>query len=39
MALNWEDIRYRGDMRDVQELYDSYRIGDYLEAFEENRRQ
>jgi uncharacterized tellurite resistance protein B-like protein len=39
MALNWEDIRYRGDIRDVQELYDSYRIGDYLEAFEENRRQ
>ncbi len=39
MALNWEDIRYRGDIRDVQELYDSYRIGDYLDAFEENRRQ
>ncbi len=39
MALNWEDIRYRGDIRDVQELYDSYRIGDYLDAFEENRRR
>ncbi|MBU0741557.1 M48 family metalloprotease [bacterium] len=37
MALNWEDIRYRGDIRDVQELYDSYRIEDYLEAFEANR--
>jgi len=39
MAMNWDDIRYRGDIRDVQELYDSYRIGDYLDAFEENRRQ
>jgi uncharacterized tellurite resistance protein B-like protein len=39
MALDWQDIRYRGDARDVDELFNSYRIGDYLEAFEENRRR
>lgn len=38
MALNWDDIRYRGDARDVKELHDSYRIADYLDAFERNRR-
>ena len=38
MALNWDDIRYRGDARDIQELHDSYRIADYLDAFEQNRR-
>ncbi|RPJ85059.1 MAG: M48 family peptidase, partial [Acidobacteria bacterium] len=39
MPINWDDVRYRGDKLDVQELVDSYRISDYLEAFEENRRQ
>jgi uncharacterized tellurite resistance protein B-like protein len=39
MAIKWEDVRYRGDARDVDELLTTYRIGDYLEAFEENRRQ
>jgi hypothetical protein len=39
MAVNWEDIRYRGDTRDVEELTRTYRITDYLDAFEENRRQ
>ncbi len=39
MAINWQDIRYRGDARDVEELVTSYRISDYLETFEENRRQ
>ncbi|MFB3852567.1 MAG: M48 family metallopeptidase [Vicinamibacterales bacterium] len=39
MPINWDDVRYRGDKADVQELVDSYRISDYLEAFEENRRQ
>lgn len=39
MAIRWEDVRYRGDARDVEELMTTYRIGDYLEAFEENRRQ
>ena len=27
------------DARDVEELLTSYRVADYLEAFEENRRQ
>lgn len=39
MPINWDDIRYRGDLADVKELVESYRITDYLEAFEENRRQ
>jgi uncharacterized tellurite resistance protein B-like protein len=39
MAIRWEDVRYRGDARDVEELMTTYRIGDYLEAFEEHRRQ
>lgn len=39
MAIRWEDVRYRGDARDVEELMTTYRIGDYLEAFEENLRQ
>jgi hypothetical protein len=39
MPVNWDDIRYRGDARDVEELNTTYRIGDYLAAFEENRRQ
>lgn len=39
MSLNWDDIRYRGDAADVEELYQSYRVGDYLDTFEENRRR
>ncbi len=39
MARDWEDIRYRGDAADVQELFDTYRVGDYLDTFEENRRR
>jgi hypothetical protein len=39
MAVNWEDVRYRGDALDVEELTRTYRITDYLDAFEENRRQ
>ncbi|MEW5984040.1 MAG: M48 family metallopeptidase [Acidobacteriota bacterium] len=39
MAIDWQDVRYRGDARDVEELLTSYRIADYLETFEENRRQ
>jgi len=35
----WEKYRYRGDQADVQELFDTYRIGDFLDAFEENRRR
>lgn len=39
MPINWPDIRYRGDAADVQEMFDTYRVGDYLETFEENARQ
>ncbi|MDO8834953.1 MAG: M48 family metallopeptidase [Vicinamibacterales bacterium] len=39
MPIDWSDVRYRGDANDVQELLTSYRVADYLEAFEENRRQ
>lgn len=39
MPIDWSDVRYRGDARDVEELLTSYRVADYLEAFEENRRQ
>ncbi|MBD3162496.1 MAG: M48 family metalloprotease [Candidatus Eisenbacteria bacterium] len=38
MAIDWQDVRYRGDARDVQELLETYRVGDYLEAFEAERR-
>lgn len=39
MARDWNEVRYRGDLRDVQELFESYRVEDYLDAFDENRRQ
>jgi Zn-dependent protease with chaperone function/uncharacterized tellurite resistance protein B-like protein len=39
MAVNWDDLRYLGDARDVEELFKTYRVSDYLETFEENRRQ
>jgi Zn-dependent protease with chaperone function/uncharacterized tellurite resistance protein B-like protein len=39
MPINWEDVRYRGDAADVKELFETYRVGDYLQAFEENSRQ
>jgi uncharacterized tellurite resistance protein B-like protein len=39
MAVNWEDVRFRGDARDVKELMDTYRVDDYLDAFEENLKQ
>ncbi len=39
MAINWDDVRYRGDKTDVEELYAVYRIGDYIDATEEDRRQ
>jgi len=35
----WEQYRYRGDAADVQQLFDVYHIGEYLEAFEENSRR
>ncbi|HNV04134.1 MAG TPA: M48 family metallopeptidase [Vicinamibacterales bacterium] len=39
MAIDWSDIRYRGDAKDVEELLTTYRVADYLATFEENRRQ
>ena len=38
MPIDWSDVQYRGDASDVQELFETYRVGDYLSAFEENRR-
>lgn len=37
--LDLDRIRYRGDLADIRELAETYRIGDYLEAFEENLLQ
>lgn len=39
MSIDWKDIRYRGDAADVAELFETYRVGDYLATAEENRRQ
>jgi len=39
MAIDWNDVRYRGDAADVEELMTTYRVADYLETYEENRRQ
>jgi Zn-dependent protease with chaperone function len=39
MAIDWADVRYRGDGADVEELMTTYRVADYLETYEENRRQ
>lgn len=39
MAIDWNDVRYRGDAKDVEELMTTYRVADYLETYEENRRQ
>jgi len=39
MSIDWKEIRFSGDAADVQELHDTYRVGDYLDTFEENRRR
>lgn len=39
MAINWDDVRYRGDAYDVKELFDTYRVADYLGTVEAERRQ
>ena len=39
MAVNWDEVRYRGDAQDVEELTNTYRVADYLDTVEENRRQ
>jgi len=39
VPVKWEDVRYRGDVQDVEELTRTYRVADYLDTVEENRRQ
>lgn len=35
-VINLDDVRYQGDARDVKELYETYRVEDYLKAFMQN---
>lgn len=35
MPINYQDIRYRGDAMDVKELFEVYRVENYLATFEE----
>ena len=37
--VNWDEVRYRGDAQDVDELVRVYRVNDYLDTVEANRRQ
>jgi len=39
MSIDWKDIRYRGDLADVEELFGTYRVGDYLKTYEANLQQ
>jgi len=39
MSINFEDIRYRGDAKDVAELFETYRIENYLDTYEERLRR
>ncbi|RPJ78285.1 MAG: hypothetical protein EHM13_14850, partial [Acidobacteria bacterium] len=39
VQVNWDEIRYRGDVQDVDELVRVYRVNDYLATVEANRRQ
>ncbi len=38
MPVNYDDIRYRGDAADVRELFEVYRVEDYLDTYEERLR-
>lgn len=38
MSINYEDIRYSGDSKDVRELYEIYRIENYLDTYEEKKQ-
>lgn len=38
MPIDWNQVRYRGDAEDVKQLYETYRVGDYLETYEESSR-
>lgn len=37
MAIDWEQVRYRGDAADVRELYERYRVEEYLQTVEQAR--
>lgn len=37
-SIDWNGIRYRGDLADVKEMYEVFRVDYYIEAAEENRR-
>jgi len=39
MPIDWKDVRYRGDLTDVEELFNTYRVGDYLKTYEANLKQ
>ncbi|MDJ0763601.1 MAG: M48 family metallopeptidase [Myxococcota bacterium] len=39
MDNKWDAYRYGGDATDVNSLFELYRINDYLDAFDENRRR
>lgn len=39
MAIDWNDVRYRGDAQDVEELIRTYRVEDYLATFEAHERR
>ncbi len=39
MAIDWKDVRYRGDRADVAELFKIYRVQDYLKTYETNLQQ
>lgn len=37
MAVDWELVRYRGDAADVKELYERYRVEEYLQTVAQAR--
>lgn len=36
---DWEAVRYRGDAADVHELYEVYRVGHYLDTYDQSQRR
>jgi len=34
MPIDWKDVRYRGDLADVEELFITYRVENYLKTYE-----
>lgn len=39
MPIDWNDVRYTGDAQDIEELFKTYPVEDYLEAYEKNLQQ